>query len=205
MSFHDGTSVGSIFDEVDTSDIVNLLEGHNIHVGPSIHEKREYLYYFIGNCNVAQQEALRNEGISRYRQTEQLCAKLCTPLLLCLLKTNHPDVSMPRQPSRYDLLKELKKYDLAAFFRDSGWDNLDPIFVDGSSVAAMIRPHRKEVIVDALRSVCPTESISSDLLRENRATISMFCSLLHGDAFQNFRDYLQDDLQPPTFPDGGAC
>ncbi|KAK0485296.1 hypothetical protein EDD18DRAFT_1428519 [Armillaria luteobubalina] len=66
----------------------------------------------------------------------------------------------------------------------------------------MIRPHRKEVIVDALRSVCPMESISSDLLRENRATISMFCSLLHGDAFQNFRDYLQDDLQPPTFPDG---
>ncbi|KAK0495185.1 hypothetical protein EDD18DRAFT_1332575 [Armillaria luteobubalina] len=73
-------------------------KGHNIHVGPSIQDKREYLYYFIGNCNVAQQEALRNEGISRYRQTEQLCTKLCTPLLILLLKTNHPDVSMPRQP-----------------------------------------------------------------------------------------------------------
>ncbi|KAK0183562.1 hypothetical protein F5146DRAFT_968740, partial [Armillaria mellea] len=202
MSFYDGVSIASLFDGVGMCDIVKLLQDHDIFVGQSIRNEREYLYYFIGNCNVEQQTAIRNDGTWRFHHVEQLCVKLSISLLVFILKIHHPDITIMTLHSRRQLLRELNNYDLEALVRDRGWNTDDPTFVDGTSVAATLRTHHKDVLLDALRFVYPPGFISSELLRETRMTIYMFCSLLHGDALGKFHQYLQRKLQPPTFSDG---
>ncbi|KAK0189596.1 hypothetical protein F5146DRAFT_1051591 [Armillaria mellea] len=103
---------------------------------------------------------------------------------------------------RQDLLRELKKYDLQGLIRERGWNTDDPTFIDGTSVATTLHVHHKYVISNALQSVCPGEIIPSELVRESRQTIYMFCSLLHDDLLKDFHRYLQERLQHPTFSDG---
>ncbi|KAK0190287.1 hypothetical protein F5146DRAFT_1000343 [Armillaria mellea] len=115
MSFYDGVSIASVFDGVELSDIVKLLRDHDIYVGQSIVNEREYLYYFIGNCNVLQKVAVRDEGTQRCHQEQNQFAKLPTSLLLFILKTRHSgmiDIMRTPRHFRQDLLRELKKYDL---------------------------------------------------------------------------------------------
>ncbi|KAK0188899.1 hypothetical protein F5146DRAFT_684467 [Armillaria mellea] len=111
------------------------------------------------------------------------------------------DVAITTLHSRRQLLRELN-YDLEALVRDRGWNTDNPTFVDGTSVITTLRIHHKDVLLDALRLVCPPGFISSELLRETRMTIYMFCSLIQEDALQKFHQYLQRKLQPPAFSDG---
>ncbi|KAK0190503.1 hypothetical protein F5146DRAFT_1000522 [Armillaria mellea] len=175
LSFYDGISIASVFDGVELSDIVKLLRDHDIYVGQSIVNEREYLYYFIGNCNVLQQVAVRDEGTQRFHQEQNQFAKLPTSLLLFILKTRHPDIMRTTRHFRQDLLRELKKYDLQGLIRERGWNTDDPTFIDGTSVATTLHVHHKDVISNALQSVCPGEIIPSELVRESRQTIYMFC------------------------------
>ncbi|KAK0494250.1 hypothetical protein EDD18DRAFT_1107278 [Armillaria luteobubalina] len=148
MSFHDGTPVGSVFDRMEMKDI--------IYVGESIMNQREYLYYFIGNCNITQQNTIRNEAIWRIHNLEQLCAKLPRSLLLFSLRMHHPDISTATHHSRYELLRQLNEYNLPMLIQHRRWNTSEPIFVDGTSVAATVQVHHKDVIVDALQAQRPT-------------------------------------------------
>ncbi|KAK0497288.1 hypothetical protein EDD18DRAFT_1384057 [Armillaria luteobubalina] len=86
MSFHDGVPMASILDGIDLKSIVMVLEDHQIFVGPSILNNREYLYYFIGNCNDIRQDAVRNDIVRRFHRVDQVCLKLS--MSLCI--TGHP-------------------------------------------------------------------------------------------------------------------
>ncbi|KAK0473327.1 hypothetical protein EDD18DRAFT_1339951 [Armillaria luteobubalina] len=66
-------------------------------------------------------------------------------------------------------------------------------------VEATVRGHHKDGIVEALRSVSPTEIVPYELLRETKATIFQFCSLLDPIALNDFRQHLQDQVLPATF------
>ncbi|KAK0195889.1 hypothetical protein F5146DRAFT_1118497 [Armillaria mellea] len=147
MSFYDGVSIASVFDGAEMSDIVKLLRDHDIYMGQSIMNEREYLYYFIRNCNVAQQTAIRNDGRWRFHHVEQLCqiVDIVAGLITVL------DVAITTLHSRRQLLKELNNYDLEALVRDRGWNTDNPIFVDGTSVTTTLRIHHKDVLLDALR------------------------------------------------------
>ncbi|KAK0222292.1 hypothetical protein IW262DRAFT_1296858 [Armillaria fumosa] len=151
MSFHDGTLVASVFDGVKLEDIITLLKNHGIYVGPSIQTKRDYLYYFIGNCNIVQQDAIRNAATWQFHEIEGLCATLSTSLLLYVWKTHHPDMSKGNQYSREEILRDLDGYDLEMVIHNQGWDVLEPTFIDGTSVTATAHLHHKSAIVDTLR------------------------------------------------------
>ncbi|KAK0476294.1 hypothetical protein IW261DRAFT_1566970 [Armillaria novae-zelandiae] len=87
MSFHNGISVGSVFDGIEVDAIVKLLRDHEIPVGPSIADKCKYLYYLIGNCNAIEQNAVRDAATSRFYGWEQPFNQLLTSLLLYIIKT----------------------------------------------------------------------------------------------------------------------
>ncbi|KAK0190418.1 hypothetical protein F5146DRAFT_1120969, partial [Armillaria mellea] len=175
MSFYDGRSIASIFDVIEMRDIVKLLRDHDIYVEESIINNREYLYYFIGNCNVVQQNAIRDDGAWRFHRMQDLCAKLSTSLLLFVLRTCSPDVVLATYHSRKELLSQLNDFDLLNLIRERGWNTDHPTFIDATFVATTVHVHHKEAIVDTLRSVCPTGFIPSELLRETRMTVYMFC------------------------------
>ncbi|KAK0196729.1 hypothetical protein F5146DRAFT_994603 [Armillaria mellea] len=173
MSFYDGISIASVFDGVELSDIVKLLRDHDIYVGQLIVNEREYLYYFIGDCNVLQQVAIRDEGTQRFHQEQNQLAKLPTSLLLFILKTCHPgviDIMRTTHHFQQDLLRDLKKYDLQGLICERGWNTDDPTFIDSTSVATTLHVHHKDVISNALQF--------------------------------DFHQYLQERLQHPTFSDG---
>ncbi|KAK0475850.1 hypothetical protein IW261DRAFT_1444537, partial [Armillaria novae-zelandiae] len=151
MSFHDGVPIGSILDEIDVQNIITLLNRHEISVGPSIANNREYLYYFIGNCNDVLKDAFRHEVIRCFHGIEHLCLKLPMLLLLYMVKTQDHDASVGNHYTRKELWNRLDNFYLENVIRNHALDTLDPKFVDGSSVGGTLREHHKDVIVDALR------------------------------------------------------
>ncbi|KAK0502283.1 hypothetical protein EDD18DRAFT_1140077 [Armillaria luteobubalina] len=112
MSFHDGVPMASILDDIDLKSIVMVLKDHRIFVGPSIVNNREYLYYFIGNCNDIQQDAFRNYIIRRFHGVNHVCLKSSTSLLPYILKIRRHDASMETHYTRQELLSHLDMVDL---------------------------------------------------------------------------------------------
>ncbi|KAK0222111.1 hypothetical protein IW262DRAFT_1552687 [Armillaria fumosa] len=156
MSFYDGVPIGTVFDDVEMEDILMLLRDHEIHVGLSITNKRDYLYYFIGNCNVDDQNSIRNDAYLRFHGVQRAFNKLSTTLLFYIVKSQHPGIAFSRisigtRYTREELLEHLDEHDLYNLIHNRGLDTLEPKFVDGTSVDASLRFHHKDVIVDSLR------------------------------------------------------
>ncbi|KAK0187613.1 hypothetical protein F5146DRAFT_1226030, partial [Armillaria mellea] len=202
MSFYDGILIASVLDGVDTKDIIKLLKDHEIWVGPSIINNREYLYYFIGNCNDTQQDAFRTDAVRQLHGVDQLRKTLLTSLLAYIVGSCQHHSSVVTHYTREQLLNRLDGAALESIIRDRQWYTSNPTFIDGSSVKDTLRLHRKDGIIEALRSVSPTAILPADLLRESKDTIFRFCSLLDADTLSDFRQHLHQQLQPVTFSDG---
>ncbi|KAK0233681.1 hypothetical protein IW262DRAFT_1331906 [Armillaria fumosa] len=127
---------------------------------------------------------------------------LSTTLLFYIVKSQHPGISIGRRYTRKELLEHLDEHDLYNLIHNRGLDTLEPKFVDGTSVDASLRFHHKDVIVDSLRLVCPSDFLPFDLVRDTKLAIYMFCSVLNSDDLEKFRQCLRDHVQPPTFADG---
>ncbi|KAK0465755.1 hypothetical protein IW261DRAFT_1574833 [Armillaria novae-zelandiae] len=87
---------------------IPTLSNHNIFVGLSIVNNQEYLYYFIGDCDNAQQDTFYNNAILRFHQVEDVCVTLPTSLLAYMVK----NTSVERHYTQKELLSHLNALDV---------------------------------------------------------------------------------------------
>ena len=122
-------------------------------------------------CKIIHVLALIHHEDTPSRYFRHLLSMLLTSLIAIL------DVLTTTHYSRRELLRELNNYNVETLIRARRWDTNDPTFVDGTSVATTLYVHHKDVILDALRLVCPTDFIPTELLRETRMTIYIYVLL----------------------------